>query len=131
MDFTRPEPVDFEEARDYLPPVRVRRLNKRPAIRRRYWMSIHQEGFMNKWHVFKSQERDRSHRLLLKARHAALYATIATAVVGAWLFLVAGSASQQPAAPGVSAAPTGERFEYFPDLYQNQAKSVEQPIATF
>ncbi len=86
---------------------------------------------MNSGHVIESQERDRSHRLLLKASRVALYAAIAAAGVGAWLVLVGGSAQQQSAAPSVSAAPPDEKFEYFPDLYQNRAKTIEQPIATF
>lgn len=86
---------------------------------------------MNSGHVFASQERDRSHRLLLKVRRVVLYAAIATAGAIAWLALVGEGTPPQSAAPSVSAAPPDEKFEYFPDLYQNQAKSIEQPIATF
>ena len=86
---------------------------------------------------FDVQQSDRPvHRSFIRRHRAWFGAVIAgAAVLVAFVAQTAPRDSLPPAVPAMSAATvmptTTGQFQYFPQLYENQAKQVEEPIATF
>ncbi len=93
---------------------------------------------MNIRHLVVPQDAEFLHRLLVNAGRALLVAALVILVVTALFAFLSETASVEETASAentsraVSAAVSATyKFEYFPDLYQNQAKQIEEPIATF
>ena len=57
---------------------------------------------------------------------------VAVAAAAVVIFMMVGSESREVLPFVTAAVPDApEKFDYFPDLYQNTAKQVEEPIPTF
>lgn len=87
---------------------------------------------------FDVQQCDRPVYRSFITRHRVGLAAVIAAGVAALAALVVQTLPREslpPAVPAMSAAAvtptTTEQFQYFPQLYENQAKQVEEPIATF
>jgi hypothetical protein len=75
---------------------------------------------------------DRPVRRPIFTRHP-LWLSAALAAVAGLAALFAESVPQEsvPQPPRAATPAATEQFEYFPELYESQAKQVEEPVATF
>ncbi len=86
-------------------------------------MSISRDGM---------QQSKRSGRASFIARHRIALGAAIAAVAAVVAIAETGTSPREAVPAAESAAPrVAEQFEYFPDLYPNQAKRIEDPIATF
>lgn len=94
------------------------------------YLSIDQQVLMN-ISDGSAQQAGRQRRRSFMARHLVAFAA-AIAGGAALIVLVTGSAPRKAVPSAAAVAPAvSEQFQYFPDLYVNQAKRTEDPVPTF